>query len=58
MTCINCQYEFCWICLKKFTEDHYAIYNLLGCPGMEFGKFLYFLISILKLENSTGNFVR
>jgi hypothetical protein len=37
MTCINCQFEFCWLCLKKYTEDHYAIYNLIGCPGMKYG---------------------
>jgi hypothetical protein len=38
MKCINCSLEFCWLCLKIFTEDHYAIYNFRGCPGMRFSK--------------------
>jgi len=36
MKCINCTFEFCWICLERFEEDHYALYNLFGCPGMMF----------------------
>ena len=36
MHCINCGYDFCWLCLKKYTENHYAMYNVSGCPGMRY----------------------
>jgi hypothetical protein len=36
MKCIGCDYEFCWLCGKKYTTDHYSIYNCVGCPGMRF----------------------
>ena len=39
MTCINCYYEFCWICMKKFEKGHYSLFNFSGCPGMEYGNF-------------------
>lgn len=38
MKCIGCNFEFCWLCLKKYTSDHYAVYNFTGCPGMRFSK--------------------
>ena len=38
MKCINCLFEFCWICMKKYSTDHYALYNFTGCPGMRFSK--------------------
>ena len=38
MTCINCYYEFCWICMKKYEPGHYSIFNFSACPGMENGK--------------------
>ena len=38
MRCINCEFQFCWICKEKYSNDHYAIYNVRGCPGMRFGK--------------------
>lgn len=36
MHCISCGYDFCWLCLKQYTDDHYALYNVRGCPGMRF----------------------
>jgi ariadne-1 len=38
MKCINCDYEFCWLCMKQYLADHYAIYNFTGCPGMRYSK--------------------
>ncbi len=36
MTCTHCRHEFCWLCMKEYSDTHYAIYNVSGCPGMEF----------------------
>ena len=60
MHCINCGYDFCWLCLKRYTENHYAMYNVSGCPGMRYEsdsgykwrknpclKFLWYLFSCL-----------
>ena len=24
MTCKNCNYEFCWICMEKYTTTHFS----------------------------------
>ena len=34
ITCINCGYKFCWLCLEECTSEHFNIYNFTGCPGM------------------------
>lgn len=31
----HCRYEFCWICQGKWTPNHYAPWNVCGCPGGE-----------------------
>ena len=36
MKCINCGFVFCWLCLREYTDNHYSIYNIKGCPGMRF----------------------
>ena len=36
MKCTNCEFCFCWLCLRKYTPNHYSIYNVKGCPGMRF----------------------
>jgi len=41
-TCINCELKFCWLCLSHIEQDHYSIYNVCGCPGLE--KSIYYII--------------
>ena len=36
MKCIQCNYEFCWLCLKQYEPLHYAYYNVSGCPGKKY----------------------
>ena len=36
--CAYCDFKFCWLCLKELYDDHYALYNFTGCPGLENGK--------------------
>ena len=38
MICINCHHDFCWLCMKPYDIDHYADYNVNGCPGMQYSK--------------------
>ena len=53
-------FKICWLCLKGYTENHYAMYNVSGCPGMRYEsdsgykwrknpclKFLWYLFSCL-----------
>ena len=36
MTCFRCKYEFCWLCRKGSSYQHFKTYNIFGCPGMLF----------------------
>jgi len=37
MTCQRCHYEFCWMCRGRYNSNHFAPWNLLGCPGGQAG---------------------
>lgn len=37
MTCSSCKYEFCWLCGGKYSSNHFDVFNVLGCPGMQSG---------------------
>jgi len=37
MTCQRCHYEFCWMCRGRYDHNHFAWWNLLGCPGGQAG---------------------
>ena len=38
MTCYKCKYEFCWLCMGKYSSRHFDVYNVLGCPGLQSGE--------------------
>ena len=33
ITCYNCKYEFCWLCLGKYSSNHY---DLGRCSGLQY----------------------
>jgi len=35
MHCTRCKYEFCWLCMRKYSQNHYLWYNVFGCPLMQ-----------------------
>ena len=35
MTCVNCKYEWCWLCEEEYNNDHYKYGK---CKGQEFTK--------------------
>ena len=36
MTCSSCRYEFCWICKGPYTDSHFEVWNIFGCPGAQY----------------------
>ena len=36
MKCNACKYEFCWLCLAKYTNDHYNYTQATPCSGRMF----------------------
>lgn len=39
MTCYYCEFQFCWICGGTYTSDHFAMFNPLGCGGLQFDNY-------------------
>lgn len=35
MRCTKCRYEFCWLCLGRYSNNHYKWWNMLGCPKQQ-----------------------
>ena len=50
MTCINCQYQWCWLCEGEYKYGHYKRGN---CGGLQFAEYNNF-DEILKLKNIFG----
>ena len=56
ITCRNCKYEFCWICLGKYTDNHFltgGCFQYIECKICEFKivriiyKFFFFILLCL-----------
>ncbi|CAD8122418.1 unnamed protein product [Paramecium sonneborni] len=39
MTCIQCQFQFCWVCLQQYHEYHYRYWSIKGCAIWSNGRF-------------------
>jgi hypothetical protein len=35
MRCTKCNYQFCWLCLGRYTDIHYRWWNMIGCPKQQ-----------------------
>ena len=35
MTCVECKFQWCWLCQKKYSSGHY---NIGSCKGLQFEK--------------------
>ena len=39
MTCINCEYQWCWICEEEYKSDHYYIGKCKGLQNVDANDF-------------------
>jgi hypothetical protein len=39
LRCSRCAFEFCWLCLEEYTDNHFAWWNLAGCPLLHLDRF-------------------
>ncbi|CAD8122573.1 unnamed protein product [Paramecium sonneborni] len=39
MTCIQCHFQYCWVCLQPYYEYHYRYWSLKGCAIWSNGRF-------------------
>ncbi|CAD8121608.1 unnamed protein product [Paramecium sonneborni] len=39
MTCIQCHYQYCWVCLQHYNQYHYRYWSLKGCAIWSNGRF-------------------
>ncbi|CAD8185400.1 unnamed protein product [Paramecium octaurelia] len=39
MTCANCSFQFCWVCLQPYHEYHYRYWSIRGCAIWSNGRF-------------------
>ncbi|CAD8111859.1 unnamed protein product [Paramecium sonneborni] len=44
MTCIQCQFEFCWVCLQPYHQYHYKYWSIRGCAIWSNGRFKIFTV--------------
>lgn len=35
MTCSVCSHQFCWLCKREYSYNHFAPWNIFGCPGLQ-----------------------
>ncbi|CAD8101018.1 unnamed protein product [Paramecium primaurelia] len=39
MTCTNCSFQFCWVCLQPYHQYHYRYWSYRGCAIWSNGRF-------------------
>jgi len=58
MTCYNCEYEFCWICLKEYTDNHFEsslCSQYGGLPVFNFAKKIFYKITRRRSSGSSSD---
>lgn len=47
MTCLYCEYEFCWICGGPYTPGHFMRFNPMGCGAGFYSERRHFCVRVL-----------